>query len=58
MQSAELVEVRPDGVRFSASADGQYASVDGERREVSGPLIEGMRVTAKLADMALYDIPN
>lgn len=58
VQSAELVDVRPDGVRLSASADGQYASVDGERREVSGPLIEGMRVTAKLADIALYDIPN
>ena len=43
---------------ISASADGQYAQVDGERREVSGPLAEGMRVTAKLADMVLYDIPN
>lgn len=58
IQSAELVDVKPDGVRLTASADGQYATVDGERREVSGPLIEGMRVTAKLADMALYDIPN
>ena len=58
MQSAELVDVRPDGVRFSASADGQYALVDGERREVSSAAGEGMRVTAKLADMALYDIPN
>jgi hypothetical protein len=58
VQSAELVDVKADGVRISASADGQYAMVDGERREVSGPLIEGMRVTAKLADMVLYDIPN
>ena len=58
IQSAELVGVKPDGVRLTASADGSYASVDGERREVSGPLVEGMRVTAKLADMALYDIPN
>ncbi len=58
IQSAELVGVKPDGVRLTASADGSYASVDGERREVSGPLAEGMRVTAKLADMALYDIPN
>ena len=58
VQSAELVDVQPDGVRLSASADGQYAMVDGERREVSPPLAEGMRVTAKLADMVLYDIPN
>jgi hypothetical protein len=58
VQSAELVGVTSDGVRLNASADGQYALVDGERREVSGPLAEGMRVTAKLADMAFYDIPN
>ena len=58
VQSAELVGVTSDGVRISASADGQYALVEGERREVSSPLAEGMRVTARLADMALYDIPN
>jgi hypothetical protein len=58
VQSAELVDVQPDRVRLTASAEGQYALVDGERREVTGPLKEGMRVTAQLADMALYDIPN
>jgi hypothetical protein len=58
VQSAELVSVQPDGVRLSASADGQYAVVEGQRREVSPPLAEGMRVTAKLADMVFYDIPN
>jgi hypothetical protein len=58
VQSAELVGVQSDGVRLSASADGQYAVVEGERREVSPPLAEGMRVTAKLADMVFYDIPN
>jgi hypothetical protein len=58
VQSAELVDVQSDGVRITASADGQYGMVDGERREISGPLVEGMRVTAKLADMVLYDIPN
>ncbi len=58
VQSAELAGVQPDGVRLSASADGQYALVEGERREVSPPLAEGMRVTAKLADMTFYDIPN
>jgi hypothetical protein len=58
VQSAELMVVTSDGVRLSASAEGQYAMLGGERREVSGALKEGMRVTAKLADMVLYDIPN
>ena len=35
VQSAELLEVTPDSFRLSASAEGQYALVSGERREVS-----------------------
>jgi hypothetical protein len=58
VQSAELLEARPDGVRLSVSSDGQYALVEGQRREVSSPLKEGMKITARLADMVLYDIPN
>jgi hypothetical protein len=58
VQSAELVEAKPDGVRLSAIAEGQYATINGERRQVADPLGEGMKVTAKLADMSLYDIPN
>jgi hypothetical protein len=58
VQSAELMEVAPDGVRLSATAEGQYALVNGERREVSNALNEAFKVTAKVADMVLYDIPN
>jgi len=58
VQSSELVEVKPDGVRLSTTADGQYAMVSGQRQQVSSALAEGMKVTAKVADMALYDIPN
>lgn len=58
VQSAELIAATPDGVRLSASADGQYAMVDGQRREISGALREAMKITARLADMVLYDIPN
>ena len=58
VQSAELLSVEPHGVRLSATAEGQYALVDGERREVRTPLLHGMRVTARLADMVMYDIPN
>lgn len=58
VQSAELIEVKPDGVRLSATAEGQYAMLDGRRQQVTTALGEGMKVTAKLADMTLYDIPN
>jgi len=58
VQSAELTDVKPDGVRLSATAEGQYAMVGGRRQQVSSALLEGMKVTAKIADMALYDIPN
>ena len=58
VQSSELLDVTPTSVRLSAAAEGQYALVSGERREVSSALREGMKLTAKLADMVLYDIPN
>lgn len=58
VQSAEVLEVWPDGVRVSAIAEGQFALVSGERREVSNSLHEGLKLTARLTDMLLYDIPN
>lgn len=58
VQSAELLEVAPESIRLSAAAEGQYALVSGERRETSSALREGMKLTAKLADMVFYDIPN
>ncbi len=58
VQGAELLDAAPDRVRLSASAEGQYALVGSERREVSSSLKEGMKLTAKLADLVLYDIPN
>jgi hypothetical protein len=58
VQNVELAAVTPEGVRLSASAEGEYALVDGVRQQVRSALDEGMRLTAKLADMVLYDIPN
>ena len=58
VQSAELLEVSPASIRVSAAAEGQYSLVNGERREISSALREGMKVTAKLADMIMYEIPN
>ncbi|HZP56576.1 MAG TPA: hypothetical protein VFC53_03365 [Dehalococcoidia bacterium] len=58
VQGAELVDISPDRVRVNASAEGQYAGMGAERRETSSPLQEAMAVTARLAEMLLYDIPN
>jgi hypothetical protein len=58
VQGAELAQVHPEGIQLNATAEGQYAMVEGQRQQVSDALGEGMKVTAKLADMALYDIPN
>jgi hypothetical protein len=58
IQTAELLEVSPGGVRISAIAEGQYAVVAGERREVNNSYREALSLTAKLADMLMYDVPN
>ena len=58
VQTAELVEVSPTSVRLSATAEGEYVQAAGERRQVNSALGEGMKVTARLADMFFYDIPN
>lgn len=58
VQTAELVDVGADYVRVASSAEGQYAVVGSRREEVSSALREAMKLTVKLADMLLYDIPN
>jgi hypothetical protein len=58
VQSAQLLDVTPDSVRVAATAEGDYALVSGERREVTTALQQGLGVTAKLADLLLYDVPN
>jgi hypothetical protein len=58
VQSAQLLDVTPSSVRVTATADGAYALVSGERKEVTNAFHQGLAVTAKLADMLLYDVPN
>jgi hypothetical protein len=58
VQTVELVEVGPDYGRVSCEAEGQYAMVGGQRREVSNALGEGMKVTVRLADMLLYEVTH
>lgn len=58
IQTVELIDVSASGSRVSCNAEGESALVDGRRVETSSPLTEGMKITLKLAEMLLYDIPN
>ncbi|HLF70526.1 MAG TPA: hypothetical protein VI759_00025 [Dehalococcoidia bacterium] len=58
IQTVELTDVTPKGARVNCSAEGEYALVAGQRVESSSPLAEGMKITMKLAEMLLYDVPN
>lgn len=58
IQTVELTEISAKGARVNCSAEGEYALVGGQRVETSSPLAEGMKITMKLAEMVLYDVPN
>ena len=66
VQSVALVDVAsgsaPTGASLGASVscqvESEYRLLDGRWIEVSNPLQEGFAVTARLADMLLYDVPN
>jgi hypothetical protein len=58
IQTVELIDVSADSAHVSCSAEGEFALVEGRRTETSTPLTEGKKITMKLADMLLYDIPN
>jgi hypothetical protein len=58
VQTVELLEVTDRGARLSCNAEGEFALTNGRRIETSSPLAEGMKITKRLAEMALYDVPN
>jgi hypothetical protein len=58
VQTVELLDVTQHGVRLSCNAEGEFALSNRRRVETSSPLAEGMKITMKLAEMALYDVPN
>ncbi len=58
IQNVELLEVGRDYIRVSTSAEPQFALVSGSRRQVSSAIDEAKRITAKLAERLLYDIPH
>ncbi len=58
VQSVDLVDVGPNSARVSCQAESEYRLLGGRWAEVANPLQEGQAVTARLADMLLYDVPN
>ena len=58
IQTVELIDVTADAARLNCSAEGEYQLVAGRRIETSSPLAEGKKITMKLADMVLYEVPN
>jgi hypothetical protein len=58
VQTVELLDVDATSARVSCNAEGEYALVGGQRIETSTPVAEGMKITKKLAEMLLYDVPN
>ncbi len=58
VQTVELIDIAATGARLSCNADGEFALEGGRRVETSSPLAEGKKITMKLADLALYEVPN
>ena len=58
VQTVELLDVDATSARVSCNAEGEFALVEGKRIETSSPVSEGMKITKKLSEMLLYDIPN
>jgi hypothetical protein len=58
VQSMDLIDVRPDSARVSCQVESEYRFRDERWVEVANALEEGMAVTARLADMLLYEVPN
>jgi hypothetical protein len=58
VQSVDLIDVGPDSARVSCQVESEYHLKGGRWVEVTNVLQEGMAVTARLADMLLYDVPN
>jgi hypothetical protein len=58
IQGVEVIEIQPDEIHVSTTAEPQFALVSGSRRQVTSALDEAKRVIAKLAERLFYDIPH
>ena len=58
LQSTELVEVAADFVRVSCQAESEYRREGKSWVETANPIQTGMAITARVAEMVLYDLPH
>lgn len=58
IQNAELVSVTEDSATVSTSAEPEFRTEDGQRRQVRSALDDAMAVAARLVEMLLYDVPS
>jgi hypothetical protein len=58
VQSLQLLDVEPDFVRVSATAESEYTMADGRWIEMRNPLQEGTAIAAKAAEMLFYELPH
>ena len=58
IQSMEVVEVAADSACVSCQAESEYRLLNGHWVEMANPLQQGMAITARAADMLLYELPH
>ena len=58
VQTMEVLDVGPDYVHVSCSAEGEYKMEEGRWRETKSPLQEAMVIAAKATEMLLYELPH
>jgi hypothetical protein len=58
IQSMQQVAVGPEFVRVACEAGSEHRLVDGQWVETRDVLHEGMAITARAADMLLYELPH
>ncbi|MBI2913042.1 MAG: hypothetical protein HYY03_03900 [Chloroflexi bacterium] len=58
VQSMEVVAVAAGSARVSCQAESEYRLLNGRWVEMANPLQQGMAITARAADMLLYELPH
>jgi hypothetical protein len=58
VQTMEVVDVGPDHVHVTCSAEGEYKMVESRWLETKSPLQEAMAIAAKVTEMLLYELPH
>ena len=58
VQAIDVLDVGPDYVHVSCSAEGEYKMEEGRWRETKSPVQEAMAIAAKAMEMLFYELPH